>query len=1020
MDYIRLEILTSSGWLPLSLPDDTSISMQETSPLWGNGDGGAFSIPFTVDIDDNLPFFGNTAEGHGSSIVKLLYNAKFRLYCGNVFFKSGIVKLDDSVEVQYDDNGHRQVEISLESSRKEFDEILDGVKVRDLNIEQYNIQIGYCLPDELEFSGKYNHVVYSKPKWNSQAQKYEEKVTLAETIDYKNSISLPKCCVTNYHDRMHGGRYTKDFTNVQYPYNPNNPAEHPFCNVRACYQKYVWDNDNKQWKTERGTSIGETDRVNSAPCFYFGFVHDELFKQLNITITENPLNNMLDYRRLAFWHTNCMYKATPVDGATYDRENQDNKITFHAFYASGKQYRYYFSYKSDDDWKHYFELHRSITPDYQLCRAVATSENLPDIEAKDMVEAMTSAFGARYIFDASSNTLRIILVKDVLSSKTTTRLDIDVIGNITKTENTKKGFILKYSSSSEETQNSVTKAANIAVGGDSGDVVVADASTTYNYNDFRFPYVIGMGMATYNETTKQLEYDLTEHPVTDYQSMLQSINNREMRLFLDTKTGNAYRVKVDGGANTQAEWYPSLFQVAAFRDVKIGDCSDEDRVETVSIPFSPAIPNDANFYKQYKAIQEEGGSEDGTEPDDEDRKIPSPIYAQFINGEIHHHDDDNLIQRDYMYNALTVAELYDYKAGRTNISCHIDVKLELKAVEDYEVGNGNEGAYYQEEAGFVLGLMRGSGSDAHTIIYEENYDGEGHSHYTMSQGSDAEFTPDTMDVYGNMFDYNGDGTLIKVINKTEAKMYLISYFRDSNPDLTTPTRVVTAAKMQEYGWSIQGNYATACTMSRYMTDYDGKEYIFMLTPINDEGNVITRADLVAYTDELISLTQQTKQSILACDAENRRLVIGRYDTVKQEADMDVFLVGLHNVWYGSSETGTVSFPDNGLGYDVDDLISLKLKTEIPIDGDPNKGYYPITNPLAQKRGIADKFYGLYSYWVLNAKTATIPCIISSNKLKELDWFSRYDINGYVGFLYRKTYNITQEGIKDVKLEHKYL
>lgn len=1025
MDFIRLDIQKASSWYSISLPDDTSISIEERTPLWGGESGGAFSLPFTIDIDDNLHFFGNTGEGHGESVVKLLDGAKFRLFVDGTIFKYGIVRLEDEVELSIDEYGHRIIEISLESNRKEFNELLDGVKIRDLNIEQHNIHIGYCAPDELPIYGKYTHEIYGKPYYHTTGKtgQYSDLIR-TEEIHYENTISLPKYCVVDYHDGRHGGRFSNNFSNVQHPYNPNNPLEHPYCNVRSCYQKYVYDSgdaENPVWKEERGNDVGETDRVNSAPCFYFGFVYDELFRQMHISVESNALNNILDYRRLAFWHTNCAYKAEPVTGYFFDNSNDSNRVRFAVEYRSGRQYVYYYSHKDNNDWYHKYNLDREVSAVYPLNKCIATTENLPDIEAKDIVEATTSAFGARYIYDSSSNSLRIILVRDVLGNNSITPLNVEVTGNIVKTEKNIKGVKIRYSASGDSNNNSLTKDTNIALSDDDASVLDLAGDTTYNYNDFRNPYVLGMGMAKYNEETGELEYTPGNHPIQDYDTMIQSITSKEMRLFLDPLTGNAYRVKVDGGATVQSEWFPSLFQVAAFRDVNVGDVRDEDKIETISIPFTPAIPNDTNFYKQFKALQDRGGSD--TEEERESVETPTSIYAQLVNGEIHHTHDSNLILRRYVYNQIVVAELFDYEKGRTNVSCHVDVNLDVHAVEDYEASNGGDGPYFAEQPSFCLGIMRGSGCDAQTILYEENYDGEGHSHYTKTAGTNAEFTSDIMDSRGNMYDYNGDGAVTKEITADQAKMYIRSYFSKASADLLAPTRKTSKSAMISAGWEYisPNDYTMAYPLHYTMTDIDGVEYHFLMTPISDDGSITTPVGMQGYINDLPIIASNEKVNIMDYCSQNKiDCMIGRYKNASQATMMSNFLNDLYSIIINNQDKGMVRFPDNGLGYDVDDLISLKLKTEIPIDGNPAKGYYPVTNTLAQKRGLVDKFYGTYIYWLLNAKTATIPCIMTARKLKNIDWFTRYDIHGYVGFVSRKSYKISKQGFSDIKLEHKYL
>lgn len=1033
-DFLRLEFQAGSDWQTINLPDDISITIQETSPLWSDSASTEYSFPFKIDIDNNLHFFGNSAELNGANVSNLVDGIRFRLFADGNLFKTGLVHIDNDMEIQYEDNGHRTVEVNLESGNKDIDTILDGVKIRDIDLEKYAIQIGYCLPDELPIHGEYDHIVYGRREVTNNGvgvgnngvgvgkYQYYYYPTSSETVHWDNTISMPITCVVNYHDNQHNGQYTHNFVNVQHPYNPNNPLEHPYCNVRVCYMKCAWDDESKQWKKERETSVGEPDRVNSAPCFYFGFVHDVLLQSLGIGITYNALNDILDYKRLAFFHYNCAYKAVPIPNKTFAFNNDINGIKFHVEYRSGRQYRQYFSNKNDTDWAHSFKVSRYVNADYPLCKAIATSDNLPDKEAKDLIEAVRTAFGARYIYDNETKNVKIILLRDVLADNTVTSMDniIEVTGNIVKTENTTSGIVFKYSASKDADRNTITNEEYLVSGND---------DTTFNYNDYRFPYVIGYGLATWDDTTQSLIYDQTDTPVNSYYELVDSVSDRDLRLYIDPTTSNAYRIKVDQHAETQSDWHPSLIQVAAYRDVKIGDTLEdntkEKNIETITIPFTPCVPNLANFHQQWKAIQSSGETvaEDNSAVVENDTVLPDPIYAQYIDEEIHHKDDDELIERLYIYNGIALAYLRDWSTGHTNVSAHVDVNLKIWQVEDYEVSSSSLGPYGDSEPEFALGIMRGSGSDAHTVIYDDNYDGEGHSHYTMVSGSNAEFLADTMDNNGAMFDYNGEGSSLRTITKAQARAYLLSYFSDSNVDLLA-LNVAYYAAIRNSGWTGYDGEGTARILlfSPMANDSDENNYIFLLTAIDSIGSVYSRSGLSGYLDNLSLLAKQNKTSIMREDAEHDNLIIARYDLNQYDRIQTMwdFLNGLVDIYYGNEETGQLLFPDNGLGYTTDDLISLRLKSEIPIDGDPDKGYYPVTNPMAQSRGLADKFYGTYFHWLMNAKTATIPCIMQASVLKKLDWTTRYKIGGITGFISKKSYTITQKGIDKITIEEKYL
>lgn len=1041
MSNIRLQIKAREQWDDVPLPAGSKITIEELSPLWNDETSGAFSYPFTIDIDENLSLFGTTAEIHGESVVKLLDRKPFRLFVRGNMWKTGIIRMDESVNISHNsETGHREVEISLESERKSMDELLNGVRVRDLDLLQYKIQIGYCLPDELQFSGSYTKVVEG---WSTPAEAEALGDTLiprsSETIEYTKSITIPKMLVVDYHDGIYNGQYTANFCNVQNPYNPVLPLQNPYCNARAAYQKYKWDSSTKKWEEERGMNMGEPERVNSAPCFYFGFVHDELFRQLGIDVTSNALNNLLDYCRLAFWNTKPVYKTEEVEGAEFDRNNDANRVKIDVSYRSGRQYRGYYSHADYNmDWVHRYTLERSITADYQLCRAYATADNLPDIEANDIVDATKNAFGAKYLYDPENGTLKIVLVRDVLSDPTTYSIgSLSVIGAAKKGENNIRGVRLKYSASNEMSKNTITKKENIVEGSD---------ETTYNYNDYRYPYVIGGGWATYDGNGSVTTDYRDDIHVDSYSDLIQSVTDYDLRLYIDPNTSNAYRIKVNGDAETQSEWFPSLFQVAAFRDVTIGDVSDDNYVTEISIPFSPAVPTDTNFEKEYRAAVASGEVAEGDESEEteDSEETPMPIYGQFVNGEIHRHADSALIHRRYVHNAIPLAYLVDQSTGKNNICCHIDLDLDIRAVEDYEVSNSSDGAYFDNEPEFVLGIMRGSGTNAQIVTYEDDYDGEGHSLFMETNGTEAEFTSDTMDVYGNMYDYNGGG--ITEVDPKMAKSYIISNYPRTNV-LLTPKKYLDeslphgdnyAVKMQYNDVMLAIGTITISTENGSITKFAlynmfGNRFKYSTIPYvvdlethdtyHDEDDVEALYTVLHSYDQSVLADYGTNgggsaDSIMAYDSQNKNMLVGIYDSYQEATAAYSLLNDLGDAYVGYDSE--VNFPENGLGYEFKDLISLRLKSEIPIDGEPSKGYYPVNNPLARNRGLADKFWGAYFHWLLNHKVATLPVLMNAEDMRDIDWFKRYNIGNIVGYINKKTYTISDDSVENMEIEMFYL
>ena len=105
------------------------------------------------------------------------------------------------------------------------------------------------------------------------------------------------------------------------------------------------------------------------------------------------------------------------------------------------------------------------------------------------------------------------------------------------------------------------------------------------------------------------------------------------------------------------------------------------------------------------------------------------------------------------------------------------------------------------------------------------------------------------------------------------------------------------------------------------------------------------------------------------------------------------------------------------GVEISGSFSLKPRAEKP---NPDGGFYPITQTYAQKRGLFDKFYTEYAYFVVNRKIVRMTCRMEMADLLNIDWTKRYKIGEYVGFINKYSYSVSSTGISDVELEMYYI
>ena len=132
------------------------------------------------------------------------------------------------------------------------------------------------------------------------------------------------------------------------------------------------------------------------------------------------------------------------------------------------------------------------------------------------------------------------------------------------------------------------------------------------------------------------------------------------------------------------------------------------------------------------------------------------------------------------------------------------VDLTYTKYENYDMENSIESPLRSRDSGFTLGVMRGPGNNSDVQVYLDNYDGNGNSAWTTVV-ADYAFTSDTMDAYGNRYDYNG---------KEEGG---IAGLEDS---ISLKTHIVTSSEAGSViDWNINSEAAKRGLADRFMSEY---------------------------------------------------------------------------------------------------------------------------------------------------------------------------------------------------------
>ena len=592
----------------------------------------------------------------------------------------------------------------------------------------------------------------------------------------------------------------------------------PFCNARVCYKHYDIENGETSSKTveqlpdvkddvmyENHGSIWvlEADRPQSGICFYVLFFLDCLFESLGVSFDRDALMEIGDFRRLCFFTTKCAYDTEPLYFDTLYKEEdkeviaglkKEGEIKRGFFQKSAKneaecyslfdevnawlesrgcggqlalenprdksvqqityhKVTYEYVQEVDDRFHspHYYKTRvvkvtdpnltyaevgkdkvASITTTSTITgaqmsagvvRMYANEKNFPEESVSKVIESLENQFGIKFDYDYERKKVTAYLVRDVFRKQNPQPRQFHAqILSIAQLGEKITGVRVGYSaeSSTKEQKDNVKKK-------------VLNYNTDYDYIDYP-----------------------KESTVTslDYKNILPLIHDTQKKTFIDKETGNKYRVKIDADyRNNDNKMEPRLFEVGAYKGVEVGDCStiNDDFVQEFLSDFVPVGFVDVNYRKALSAsfktvcftespVQPEIGSNiEGYATVVVNGKFAQTILAANVDEDMEHE-----FIKQYIRNSLssTVADFY------------VTEVLQLR--ESYDPSDTDDGnsPLQTHDWGLSIAVMRGGGTDSDTESFDYNYDGFGNSKWRTTVGEYA-LTADTVDPYGNVYDYNG-------------------------------------------------------------------------------------------------------------------------------------------------------------------------------------------------------------------------------------------------------------------------
>ena len=374
-------------------------------------------------------------------------------------------------------------------------------------------------------------------------------------------------------------------------------------------------------------------------------------------------------------------------------------------------------YSDDCDFMAWVKQHQVLACSARLRYMLANSQNLPDENLTTVLESMEAQFGVRFVYDAEKHSVKACLLRNMYRDHDAPIEFVGKVIEMNKVAEKVKGVKLGYGSESDDKDQRNNLRDN-----------VKDYDLDYDYIDYPVPLDAG-GTKGMTGVVKASETIVSNGQYA--KCLAAGATNTDNVCYIDSKTGNAYRVKISSEYTSVKDMKPAFFEAGAYVGVRLGDCSDEDCTETFASSFIPVPLNDVNFERVQMAAD---NASDQTTPDNQ------PLLCAFVDEDMEHPYLPQYL--DYPFDRMTFID--------------VTVRCKLTLHEAYDTSGSDDGnsPLQSVDWGLTIGIMRGAGNDATTQVYDNNYDGFGTAKYAQVVGTYA-LTADCMDAMGNYYDYNG-------------------------------------------------------------------------------------------------------------------------------------------------------------------------------------------------------------------------------------------------------------------------
>lgn len=393
-------------------------------------------------------------------------------------------------------------------------------------------------------------------------------------------------------------------------------------------------------------------------------------------------------------------------------------------HVSGEPYRYIpantevtFKVSADCEMQSYVKSYTITYGKVEIAQMLANSQNLPDENLTTVLESMEAQFGVRFVYDAEKHSVKACLLRNMYRDHDAPREFVGRVIEMNKIAEKKKGVRLGYASESKDKEQR-----------DKLRDSVKDYDLDYDYIDYPLPLDAG-GQRGMTGVAQACETIVSEGQYA--KCLAAGATNTDNVCYIDSRTGNAYRVKINSEYTSVKDMKPAFFEAGAYRGVRLGDCSDEDCVETFASSFIPVPLNDVNADRVQLAADDAAM-----------QQLPEnqPLLCPYVDEDMEHPYLPQYL--DYPFAKITFAD--------------VTVRCKLTLHEAYDTSGSDDGnsPLQSTDWGLTIAIMRGAGNNATTEVYDFDYDGFGTAKYAQVVGTYA-LTADCMDAMGNYYDYNG-------------------------------------------------------------------------------------------------------------------------------------------------------------------------------------------------------------------------------------------------------------------------